>query len=165
MSESLEFLRSTGRRCIEDQDEYIPTLIVESPSGEYQIIALAGGHPFDMLTAILPMLRSLNPVSMSLTVDSYILTAAAMSHEEADALYARYEHSLAAAFAAGEPAVSEALVITMVTPTSHRVVTMPYRRGDDGVTWDDDHEIDSDEEGAQTEGRLVEVLRAVWRRR
>ena len=146
-----QFLIDAGKQSIEGSDEYLPTLIVTTATGT-EVMVLAGGHPYDMLRTLVPVLRDMRPSALSFTVDSYM----AKGDDQVLAMRERYGGSLAAAFAAGEPNVSEALIINIVTPTESEVVTLPYTRTDDGVVWRDEHTT------GEFSGRMLDVLRAVW---
>jgi hypothetical protein len=159
-------LITIGKEALEGQvaegDDFVPTLIVEHPDGTYDVMVLIGGHPFDMMTVIVPVLREAHPASLGLTVDSYMLQGSADS--DMMARRARYGGSLQAMFEAGEPGVSECLIINIISPTSTEVIQLPYKRHDGGmasrptVTWGDTTPLD----GAQFSGRLVDVMRSVW---
>jgi hypothetical protein len=163
MSDTLntrDHLISVGKEAMEAQaavgDDFMPTLIVEHQDHTFDVMLLLGGHPFDMMTAIVPTLREINPVSLGLTVDSYMLTAKV----DSDALErrARYGGSLQAMHEAGEPGVSECLVIQIVTPTTSESVHLPYTRHADTIKWTEHTPFD----GASVTGRLVDALRSVW---
>ena len=157
-------LISTGRMALENAvaqgDDLMPIILVEAGDGTMIIVGLAGGHPFDVILSALPMLQDLRPRSMALTTDSYMLSG--KLDEEADivAVRARYGGSLAAAFKAGEPGVTEALCINIVTPTTADIVMVPYTRvafPRIEVVWGE-----VSKPHAEVDGRMVDVLRAVW---
>jgi len=145
------FLIEAGKASMEEGEEYMPTLIVTNAAGETTIMVLVGGHPFDMMGAILPTVRDMHPTALSLTVDSYVTTS-----PDGLAIKALFGGSLQRAFEAGTKGVTEALVVNMVTPTITEVITLPYTRTPDGVVWGE--EIVS----SVVDGRMVDVLRSVW---
>ena len=153
-----QFLIDTGKEDIEQMDELAPVLLVEHGDHVIDMVVLAGGHPYPMLMAMLPMLREMQPTSMALTTDTYIITGELGDEEEVMAVRERYGNSLQAAFEAGEPLVSEALHITMVDRFKTEVVTLPYTRTKGGITWAEPKGVD----GAEVSGRMIDVLRAVW---
>jgi hypothetical protein len=129
----------------------MPTLMVTDAEGQITVMVLVGGHPFDMMTAVVPTVRDMRPTAVSLTVDSYITT-----EPDGFVIRALFGGSLQRAFEAGTKGVTEALVVNMVTPLAAEVITLPYTRTPDGVVWGEEfatHEVD---------GRMIEVLRAVW---
>jgi hypothetical protein len=151
-----KFLIETGKAALEQQDEYMPTLLVTDAECHVTVMVLAGGHPYDMLSAALPTLREYGPIiSLALTVDSYIATGP--GDFDAYLIRQKYNGSLAAAFADHAPGVTEALVVNIVTPTSAEVTTMPYTRLPDGsVEWGEEHT------STEVDGRMIEVLRRAW---
>jgi hypothetical protein len=162
-----DHLIDIGKEAMEAQaaigDEFMPTLIVEHvtaehPDGQYDVMVLVGGHPFDMITAIAPALREAHPVSLGLTVDSYMMTAEG-NPDEALARRASYGGSLQAMHEAGEPGVSECLVIYILTPTTSEGIQLPYVRHANTIRWSPEYVLPGD---AQFTGRLVEALRSVW---
>jgi hypothetical protein len=114
-------------------------------------MVLVGGHPFDMMTSVVPTVRDMRPTAVSLTVDSYITT-----EPDGFAIKALFGGSLQRAFEAGTKGVTEALIVNMVTPTSAEVITLPYTRTPLGVEWGEDFA------SSEVDGRMIDVLRAVW---
>lgn len=155
----IDGLVETGRSTLADVvrtgGDYLPMLLVEGGDGVRSVVALAGGHPYDMLRATVDMLREMRPVSLALTVDSYMLGGG--DPVEAVMVHERYP-SIRAAFEAGEPLASEALIVNVVTPTTAQVITLAYVRNPQlhTVTWGERHDSDL------AEGRMIDALRAVW---
>jgi hypothetical protein len=145
------FLITAGKAALEEQVDYIPTLIVTDAEGHTTVMVLAGGHPFDAIQAVTPAIRDMRPTALSLTVDSYITT-----NPDGVALKMLFGGSLKRAFEAGTSGVSEALIVNMVTPTSQEVITLPYTRTPDGVVWGEDFASDV------VDGRMIDALRAAW---
>jgi hypothetical protein len=158
-AEMRDFLARTARAAIEqDEDgEFIPTLIVEEPDGRMTVMALMGDHPFNTLVAVAPDIIQMQPQSLSLSVDSYILTGHVENVEAVEEMRARYDYSLQAAFEAGEPGVTEALVINYVTKDWADVISMPYERQGDVIVWGEQ----TDAGGPDVTGRLIDLLRAI----
>jgi hypothetical protein len=147
------FLIDTGKASLERDAEFLPTVVLEDHNGQAIVMILAGGHPFDMLGGLIPILREHRPTTVSITMDSYVTQG-----EEGFATRERYG-DLSQAFAAGAPGVTEALTIQIVTPDSMDFITLPYTREDDGyVTWGEPHEA----EGTEVAGRMADALRMVW---
>jgi hypothetical protein len=158
-----DFLVTAGKEALEFQhaeaDDFIPTLIVENADHTYDLMALVGGHPYDMLRAIVPTLQGMHPVSLGLTVDSYMLVAEG-NPDEAMARRNRYGGSLQAMHEAGEPGVSECLVIHIVTAEGTEMIQLPYsRHRTEGITWDEEY-VPPD--SAAATGRLIDVLQEVF---
>jgi len=149
------FLIKTGKETLLLQravgNEYLPTLLVTDAEGQITVMGLAGAHPFDVLQATLPVLRDMHPTALSLTVDSYVSTS-----PDGLAIKALFGGSLQRAFEAGTKGVTEALVINMVTPTDVEVITLPYTLYANSIEWGE--EIVS----SVVDGRMIDVLRAVW---
>ncbi len=151
---------------IEDpDDQYIPTLVVEDGEGKITVMVLTGGHPFNMLVAMLPTLAEMKPRNVSMTVDSYILTGNIGDEGGQAALdaamerRAHYGGSLQAMFEAGEVGVSECLTINYATPTAFAGITLPYTRMPDGsVVWAEEKSGDD----VDISGRMADALRLIW---
>ena len=165
MSDTLntrDHLVAMGKQSMEIQvsirDEFMPMLIVEKPDETYDVMAMVGGHPFHMLTALVPTLREMHPVSLGLTVDSYMLVADG-NPDDAMARRARYGGSLQAMHEAGEPGVSECLVIYIVTATGTECIQLPYVRHANTVRWSPEYVMPNE---ANVGGRLIEAMRSVW---
>lgn len=152
------FLITTGKQALEatvgGEDGFIPTLVVER-GDQYEVMVLLGAHPFTMMQTVLPTLREMQPEALGLTTDSFIASGTA---EDVEPRRARHGGSLQAMFEAGEPGVTEALVIHLCSATTSEVVTMPYTRTDDGIVWHGD----TMPENVVHSGRLIEVMQAVW---
>lgn len=149
------FLIQTGKESLLLQravgDEYMPTLLVTDAEGHITVVGLAGGHPFEVLQAAIPMLRDMHPAALSLTADSYVTT-----EPDGPIIRTLFGNSLKRAFEAGTKGVSEALVINMVTPTDAEVITLPYTLYANSIEWGE--EIVS----SVVDGRMIDVLRSVW---
>jgi hypothetical protein len=161
MTPDLYGLIETGKTSFEavarKGEEMLPILLVEASDGAIVVMGLAGGHPFDVLVAALPVLQDMQPRKLSLTTDSYSIIAPKEGTEDVEAIRRRYNYSLQAAFEAGEPMVTEALAFQIVTPTTVTMAMLPYVRNDEKVDWGEAMPI----EGA-AEGRMIDVLRMVW---
>lgn len=150
-----DWLVEAGKSSIESGNRYHPTLVVET-GGEMDVRILIGDlHPFEMLLLMIPELRLRQPDVVSLTIDTYTISGSDVA--EMEAIRARHGGSLAAAFEAGEPNVSEMLMIVIATRHGHRGLNVPYRRTATGIEWDEVGDPD------ESVGRMVEVLKAVWR--
>ena len=158
-----QFLIDTGKtaldRCRRGRGRVHPHARGRATGGKFEIMVLLGAHPYTMMQSILPTLREMQPVSMGLTVDSYIITKPLDGEADLLERRARYGNSLQAMFEAGEPDVFECLVVHIVSATGTEVIHMPYVRTDDGgVAWRESTMPDD----AVAGGRLIDALRAVW---
>lgn len=153
-----QFLITTGKQALEatarDDDGFIPTLVVERDDGQFEVMVLIGSHPFVMMQAILPTLREMQPTAMGLTTDSYMGTGEVM---DLVSRRAEYNGSLQAMFEAGEPGVTECLVIHIARKGETEVIELPYVRSDEGIEWKPFEHPDREHTG-----RLIDVLQAVW---
>jgi hypothetical protein len=139
----MEFLIKAGKASMDDRGEYTPMLIVTDTTGQVSMIAMAvDGNPAAYLEHVL---RTVNdPIeSVSFTVDTY---------HTSDPLTPR---PFSAAFAAGDPRVSEALAVTIVTAESAAMALLPYTRTTDGIVWGDDQILEG---GGSLGGRVIESL-------
>jgi hypothetical protein len=156
----VSYLVTTGKASLEathaDGEDFLPTLVVEDGDGRFNIVALVGGHPYEMVRASVPMLRDMQPRCIGFTADSFMAKG-----DDDDLLLLRresYGGSLQRMFEAGEPGVSECLTINIVTATETQTLQLPYTRVADGIVWDEAPALDD----AVFSGRMIDALRSVW---
>lgn len=120
----MESLVATGRSALElavrDGEPLLPMLLVTNMKGMNLAVGLAIDNVGDMLAGLLPQVVQEPLHSLSLTIDSYFIKLREMGDER--------PASLAQAFEAGDPRVSEALSVQMVTADTMEYVMVPYRR-------------------------------------
>jgi hypothetical protein len=93
-------------------------------------------HPVDVISQMLPQLRSVTgpPFGVLFVIEGYFAPA------EKQDLRSFKRGSLAARFARGDPAVCEALTLTIVDAEDMVTRHMPFRYGDGSVIWDEYHD-------------------------
>ena len=148
----LDFLTGAAKDYLTSPDAtFTPMLTTEDAEGHLNIIGLViDGHPYDAVRMVAPKMRDeQSPVRVTLSVDSY-----AFKSQPGDTMPMQSPSEL---FAAGDPRVTEAIIIHIVTPGEASVVTLPYRRTETSIEWDEPW---SDGDGdMKVTGRMVEALR------
>ena len=153
-NELIEFLTTAGRQAIESQDEFVPTVVLQSDGVEVAVLAVEGS-PVDALAQFLSqyLAAERKPIeAISFTVDAY------MEHGTADELNARRDRKgtdLSKRFRKGDPTVSECLMISAVfADGEERSVQLPYTRAGGKIVWG--KMIDA---ATELQGRVPHVLR------
>lgn len=119
-------------------DDLIPLMLVESEDGRTTICPLYGNaHPYDMLMAIREKIRTeLQPVRISLRVDSYMTHLDPVTHERTDRR-------------------TEAVGINVVSVESQSTTMMAYERRPAGIIFEDPKTSD------EADGRIIDALRSM----